>query len=121
MDNNEVKVISCTFSQLVNSNLNAIDNSNIQGQLFIPEYQRPYVWKERQINKLLDDLVEYNNNTDLDKPLFYVGSIIVHQTKGKLKIIDGQQRTTTLLLINLIANNNIKSGIQYTSTTSINI
>ena len=53
--------------------------------------------------------------------MFYVGSIIVHQTKGKLEIIDGQQRTTTLLLINLIANNNIKSGIQYTSTTSINI
>ena len=29
---------------------------------------------------------------------------IVHQTEGKLKIIYGQQRITTLLLMNLIAN-----------------
>jgi hypothetical protein len=115
-----VKVISCTFMELVNTFCEAIPNSDIKGQLFIPEYQRPYVWKEKQINRLLDDFVEYNKNTDPEKALFYIGSIIVHQEDCKLKIIDGQQRITTLLLINSIINNKFKSGVIYTSTSSIN-
>lgn len=115
-----VKVISCTFMELVNTFCEAIPNSDIKGQLFIPEYQRPYVWKEKQINRLLDDFVEYNKNTDPEKALFYIGSIIVHQEDGKLKIIDGQQRITTLLLINAILNKDYKTGVQYTSTSSIN-
>lgn len=120
MENKGVKVISCTFKDLVNTFHTAIPNSDIQGQLFIPEYQRPYVWKEKQINRLLDDFIEYESNKDSEKAMFYIGSIIVHQHEGKLKIIDGQQRITTLLLINAIINQDFKSGIQYTSTSSIN-
>lgn len=120
MENKDVKVISCTFKELVNTYSVPIPNSDIQGQLFIPEYQRPYVWKEKQINRLLDDFIEYEKNKDPDKALFYIGSIIVHQDDGKLKIIDGQQRITTLLLINSIINKGFKSGLQYTSTSSIN-
>ena len=115
-----VEVVSCTFKDLIRTNHDAIPGTGIKGQLFIPEYQRPYVWKEKQINRLLDDFIEYHKNTDPDKSLFYVGSIIVHQEDGKLKIIDGQQRITTLLLINSILNKNFKTGIQYTSTSSIN-
>ncbi|GEO11799.1 DUF262 domain-containing protein [Segetibacter aerophilus] len=115
-----IKVVSCTLNDLVNTYHSPIPNSDIKGQLFIPEYQRPYVWKERQINRLLDDFIEYQNNTEPDKALFYIGSIIVHQEDGKLKIIDGQQRITTLLLINSLINNDFESGIQYTSTLSIN-
>ena len=120
MENIGVKVISCTFNELVNAYRESIPNSDIKGQLFIPEYQRPYIWKEKQINRLLDDFIEYKNNKDSDKALFYIGSIIVHQEDGKLKIIDGQQRITTLLLINSIIHNEVKSGVQYTSTSSIN-
>jgi len=120
MEKNEVKVISCTFKELINTYRAPIYNSDIKGQLFIPEYQRPYVWKEKQINRLLDDFIEYYNDNAPDKALFYIGSIIVHQDKGKLKIIDGQQRITTLLLINSIINEGFKTGVQYTSTLSIN-
>lgn len=122
MEDKEVKVISCTFMDLVNTCCMAIPNSDIKGQLFIPEYQRPYVWKEKQINRLLDDFVEYNKKEEPLKAYFYIGSIIVHQDDTKLKIIDGQQRITTLLLINSINNNNnnIVSGIEYKSTSSIN-
>ena len=115
-----VEVVSCTFNDLIRTNHDAIPGTAIKGQLFIPEYQRPYVWKEKQINRLLDDFIEYHKNTDPDKSLFYIGSIIVHQEDGKLKIIDGQQRITTLLLINSILNKDFKTGIQYTSTSSIN-
>ena len=120
MENKDVKVISCTFNDLVNTYRIAIPNSDIKGQLFIPEYQRPYVWKEKQINRLLDDFIEYEDNKDADKSLFYIGSIIVHQEDGKLKIIDGQQRITTLLLMKSIQDPSFASGVQYTATSSIN-
>lgn len=116
----EVKVISCTFQELVNTHQCAIPNSIIKGQLCIPEYQRPYVWKEKQINRLLDDFIEYQNDTKPDKSLFYLGSIIVHQEDNKLNIIDGQQRITTLLLMNSIINSQFHSGIHYSSSSSIN-
>lgn len=120
MGNQDVKVISCTFKELVNTYCEDIPNTDIHGQLSIPEYQRPYVWKEKQINRLLDDFIEYYQNKDSEKALFYLGSIIVHKDDNKLKIIDGQQRITTLLLMNSIIAKEFKSGVQYTSTSSIN-
>ena len=116
----EVKVISCTFQELVNTYKYAIPNSSIMGQLCIPEYQRPYVWKEKQINRLLDDFIEYQNDPQTNKPLFYIGSIIVQQEGEKLNIIDGQQRITTLLLMNSVINSQFHSGIHYSSSLSIN-
>lgn len=120
MENTGVNVISCTFRELLNTCSNAISGTDIKGQLTIPEYQRPYVWKEKQINRLLNDFIEYHKNGDSKKALFYIGSIIVHQDGSQLKIIDGQQRITTLLLINAIVNPGYKTGIHYASTTSIN-
>lgn len=114
-----LQVASCTLSELLESNKTQIPNTEISGQLTIPEYQRPYVWKEKQINRLLSDLVEYSNNTDANKPLYYLGSIIIHNDNGKLKIIDGQQRITTALLILKIKDSNFKSGLSYSSSTSI--
>lgn len=54
-----VQVASCTLQELLNTNQHAIPNTRIAGQLTIPEYQRPYVWREKQINRLLNDLIEY--------------------------------------------------------------
>jgi len=115
-----LQVASCTLSELLNSVVEPIPETSIQGQLVIPEYQRPYVWKEKQINSLLTDLVEYHENKSGNKPLYYLGSIIIHNDKGQLKIIDGQQRITTALLIQKIKESDFKSGIQYSSTVSIN-
>ncbi|HPO63818.1 MAG TPA: DUF262 domain-containing protein, partial [Candidatus Kapabacteria bacterium] len=115
----EVKVISCTFQELVNSYYEVIPNSGIKGQLYIPEYQRPYVWKEKQINGLLNDLLEYHDNNKSEKPLYYLGSIILHQDGDKLKIIDGQQRITTTLLLNKFKNSDFISGIKYNASESV--
>jgi uncharacterized protein with ParB-like and HNH nuclease domain len=122
----DIQVISCSFSDLINTYRTAIPNSNIAGQLFIPEYQRPYVWNEKQINKLLDDFIEYKTNLALAKKdnevhiaNFYLGNIILHQQDGLLKIIDGQQRITTMLLMLKIVNSRFKSGIEYSSSKSI--
>lgn len=116
--NNGLQVASCTLAELLNTCKTEIPNTDISGQLTIPEYQRPYVWKEKQINRLLSDLMEHSKN-NMPKPMYYLGSIILHNDNGKLKIIDGQQRITTALLFKKIQDANFKSGIEYSSTTSI--
>lgn len=117
---NGLQVASCTLAELLDAASTPIPNTNITGQLTIPEYQRPYVWQEKQINKLLTDLIEHKNSGIDNKPLYYLGSIIIHKDNEQLKIIDGQQRITTALLIKKIINPDFKSGISYSSSTSIN-
>ncbi len=114
-----LQVASCTLSELLDTTNTTIPNTTLHGQLTIPEYQRPYVWKEKHINRLLSDLMEYSKNTAVDKPMYYLGSIIIHNDQGKLKIIDGQQRITTALLIQKIKDASFKSGISYTSSISV--
>ncbi|WP_407532437.1 DUF262 domain-containing protein [Elizabethkingia miricola] len=113
-----VQVVSCTLQDLFETNNKAIDGTDIKGQLTIPEYQRPYVWKEKQINGLLKDFAEYSKE-DKSKPYYYLGSIILHQDNNMLKIIDGQQRLTTMLLLCKFKYPKIKSGIKYSASKSI--
>jgi len=96
---------------------------NGQG-LYIPAYQRQYSWDKTKISRLIEDtchgftmLVEHND------AITFIGTIIaIHDTelltveplvKGDvpakvMTIIDGQQRLTTLLLINTILHEEIK-------------
>lgn len=66
--------------------------------LGIPAYQRPYKWTQKNLNLLFNDLREYR-----DKSAYRLGSVVFHQhsdqEKMQLDIVDGQQRTLTLLLI----------------------
>ena len=64
--------------------------------LNIPNYQRPYVWDEKQVLQLLDDIWE---NCCADKKEYRIGSVILHNNNKELDIVDGQQRITTLLII----------------------
>ena len=115
----ELEVVSCTLRELLECESTVIPGTSIKGQLHIPEYQRPYVWKEKQIDQLLNDYIEYDKNGIKNKPLYYLGSILLHRDNGKLNIIDGQQRITTSLLIQKLKNKNKKSGLEYSSSTSI--
>ena len=77
--------------------------------LTIPEYQRPYKWGEKEINKLLYQLKTHEDRKS-EKPCFYLGSIVLHKDEnGFYNIIDGQQRITTLSIIGLI-NQSINSN-----------
>lgn len=114
----EINVTSCTLQELLCCNVTALTNIDQIGQITIPEYQRPYVWKEKQINRLLNDFIEYKNNKD-DKALYYLGSIIIHKEGDKLNIIDGQQRLTTMLLLNSFLEEPIVSNVSYKSPLSV--
>ena len=86
--------------------------------LTIPEYQRPYVWTPKEINKLLDQLKRHGERKD-EKPLFYLGSIVLHKNRqNALEIIDGQQRLTTLQILSIIKSNS-DFGIKYSHPISL--
>src|SRR5690554_1887890 len=98
--NRPIIVCSCTVGELFSGCIPIEESeSGLTGSLAIPEYQRPYVWGERQMEKLCCDLSEFYNKYDTGSPLYYLGSIIIHQDGEKLNIIDGQQRITSLLLL----------------------
>jgi hypothetical protein len=114
----EIKVVSCTLQELLNSNNAVIPNTDIKGQLCIPEYQRPYIWKKKQLKKLVSDLNLFYNDYHPDLPLYYLGSIIIHKNEDTLNIIDGQQRLTTLALLDYHINKR-QYEIEYSSPKSI--
>ena len=61
--------------------------------LTIPQYQRPYKWTGKNINQLFSDIA-----THKDKSSYRLGTIVFHQEGDRKNIVDGQQRTITLLL-----------------------
>ncbi len=72
-------------------------NMLLELNLSIPSYQRPYTWSRKNIDKMIEDFIEHmKENENLD---YYMGTILLHHDKNEYKIIDGQQRITTLLLL----------------------
>ncbi len=68
------------------------------GELQIPNYQRPYKWTTKNVNQLLDDILVHK-----DKSEYRLGTLVVHKDRDKnvFNIVDGQQRAITLTLIAL--------------------
>jgi len=114
-----VQVVSCTLQDLFDTNHKSIEGTNIMGQLKIPEYQRPYVWKDKELKKLVTDLNVFFKTYHEELPLYYLGSIIIHKDKNNLNVIDGQQRLTTLSLLDYCINAK-EHGIEYSSPKSVN-
>jgi len=72
----------------------------------IPIYQRSYSWKPKeQVRKLLDDIMEFAQETGINSRLdYYIGNIILKQMQGggfssSFTVIDGQQRITSVILM----------------------
>lgn len=80
---------------------------------YIDFYQRQYKWTDEPVKRLLDDVFykfneEYKKFKDLTLPLdqviskyswYYLNTYVTNQVGGKLYVVDGQQRLTTLTLI----------------------
>lgn len=71
----------------------------------IPSYQRPYVWQKEDINKLFDDICNACSHREGE---YFIGTVLSARSAGEnqaapdahcYELIDGQQRTTTLMLI----------------------
>ncbi|SOE75558.1 Protein of unknown function DUF262 [Fibrobacter sp. UWT3] len=64
----------------------------------IPEYQRGYSWTLTQCDKLWQD-VENFTNSDANEPYFFGTVIVDCSNDNQYSLIDGQQRTTTFLIL----------------------
>ena len=65
----------------------------------VPDYQREYVWTDKEVNKLLEDIDNEIGGSSTSE--YFIGTILVSPTaqKNHFDIIDGQQRLTTFYLI----------------------
>lgn len=80
--------------------------SDKKTDFLIPDYQRPYAWDEDECVTLWEDIfafaipdndyTKFNSGSDE----YFLGPIVTFKNKdGKMEIIDGQQRLTTLMLL----------------------
>lgn len=65
-------------------------------KLTIPDFQRSYVWKNENLQKILNDFEEFISSK---KDEYYMGTILLFKNKDTYEIIDGQQRITTLIIL----------------------
>jgi hypothetical protein len=61
--------------------------------LAIPQYQRPYKWTSRHVGQLFSDIGAFR-----DKTSYRLGTVVFHLDDRQKNIVDGQQRTITLML-----------------------
>lgn len=72
--------------------------------LIIPGYQRPYRWTTENVLQLLEDI----RQSQLEGKMEYrIGTaLFFRNSENQLEIVDGQQRLTTILLMDAIRKNN---------------
>ena len=89
-------------------------NSLLKGQKFFIDYfQREYRWGNKQMVQLIEDLTytflkAYTDGDEREEvenyQNYYLGPIVLSQNRGKLSIIDGQQRITSIILFLIFLN-----------------
>ena len=69
-------------------------------RLTIPSYQRPYKWGVKNVNQLIDDVVTFCERGTKE---YRLGTLVLHklspEASSEMEIVDGQQRSITLLLL----------------------
>ncbi len=88
----------------------------------IPRYQRNYAWGKAEISQLIKDIEEFFPKENTENKSYYLGSLVCFKREdGSFELIDGQQRHTTLTLINLVLKNwqNTVNGIVSVSNSKI--
>lgn len=78
--------------------ISAYLQSGAKHLFLIPDYQRPYSWGSDEVQTLWDDVTHaFEENRDEE---YFCGTVVTFQNdQNQNEIIDGQQRTTTLLLL----------------------
>ena len=107
-----------------------VENSLRSKKYYIDFYQREYVWTRESVEILLKDIcwsfensyTQYGNSELTEEVMskyswYYLNVFITNKVEGKVFIVDGQQRLTTLTLIatylfHRIADENIKNVLK---------
>lgn len=93
-------------------------NKLIKEKFFIPTYQRGYRWEPQQVRDLLEDVYEFKCKANTQKGEFYcLQPIVVKEREdGRYDVIDGQQRLTTIMIIQKYLNKRTYT-LEYASRT----
>lgn len=74
-----------------------------KSEFYIPTYQRPYSWQVPQCEQLIEDInLHMENFDDSSQDNYFFGAVLIAQETGEeheVTLIDGQQRTTTFMLL----------------------
>jgi uncharacterized protein with ParB-like and HNH nuclease domain len=100
----------------IEANDTNINNLLKNQKFFIDYFQREYRWQEKHIKQLIEDLLdsflksykEGDERHDVEKyKSYYLGSVVFSKNieNGKMSIIDGQQRITSITLLLIYLNN----------------
>ena len=78
----------------------------------VPIYQRNYAWGAMEIEQLIEDI---DSSIDDSNKNYFLGNLIVNQTDNNVyEVIDGQQRLTTLFLLeNYLGMNFAKDALKF--------
>jgi uncharacterized protein with ParB-like and HNH nuclease domain len=114
-------------SSILKNKIEATDtniNQLLKGQKFFIDYfQREYRWEEKHIKQLIEDLTdtflksyrEEHKRSDVEKyQNYYLGPVIFSKNpeNGKMSIIDGQQRITSITLFLIYLNHLQKNKLE---------
>ena len=68
-----------------------------ENRFFVPTHQRDYRWDIERVEKLFDDLVEA---MERDDEFYFIGLMVfMRSPDNRLRVLDGQQRIATALVI----------------------
>lgn len=77
-----------------------------KADFLIPDYQRPYAWQEAECQTLWEDIFTFAfpdedyTKFKSESDEYFLGPIVTYKNDdGKMEVIDGQQRLTTLMLL----------------------
>lgn len=73
-----------------------VGNLLSESSITFPNYQRPYKWEIKNVKQLVNDITTFK-----DKPAYRLGTVVIHldDDKEEMNVVDGQQRTITLILL----------------------
>lgn len=81
-----------------NFSFESIETYLQKSKYYIPDYQREYSWtKETEVDDFWKDLQTIILEKDREE--HFLGQVVLNENEGKKYIIDGQQRTTTMIIL----------------------
>ena len=98
--------------------------NELKGNFIIPGYQRGYRWNDQQINDFLNDIFEFYEQfkNGKESKIYFLQPIMVMERYSdgageeekcpEINIVDGQQRLTTVFLLNAVLLNQYDERIQ---------
>jgi hypothetical protein len=68
----------------------------LENKFFVPTHQRDYKWDRDRVQNFLDDLTDAMERDDQS---YFVGLMVFMREGGKLRVLDGQQRLATTIIL----------------------